>query len=257
MTLVLRSAVDDQGHDMIIKGWASGNWPSRLIALFLVTALGIVGIVPAADATPAGNKIWNGYVTKSGKRTKVSGTWQVPTLTCGIAASNASQWIGLAGVDAPLVQIGIISRCSLGLQQNHAFYQVVPKDARDQVIVGEVTPGDLIDASVTYLGGHRYRVHITENAWSWDFTKIVRQPNMGTTPKTAEWIVEGGSGQALSNFGTVHFEEALFNKRTSLTNANGVKYIADTRSGKPKTKVSKVSPYGGHGPNFTVKRLRK
>jgi hypothetical protein len=222
----------------------------------VATGLGVLGAVPAASATPVGNKIWNGYVTKSGKLTKVSGTWQVPTLKCGTGSSNASQWVGLAGVNAPLVQIGIVSVCSLGVQQNHAFYQVVPKNARDQVIVGLVTPGDLIDASITFLGGHRYRVHITENAWSWQFTKPVTQPDMKTTPKTAEWIVEAGSGVDLSSFGSVHFEDAFFSKNTWLSNANGVKFIADTHSGRPKTKLTKVSPYGGHGPNFTVTWVR-
>jgi len=239
---------------MAWKRWYSNNRISYVLALSLVMVLGILGIAPTARATPVRNKIWNGYVTKTGKRTKIIASWHVPTLKCGTALSNASQWIGLAGVNAPLVQIGIESICSTGIQYDYAFYQVVPKQSSGKKIIGLVTPGDLIDASVKYLGGHKYRVHLMENAWSWDFTKKVTQPDLGTAPKTAEWIVEAGSGTPLSKFGRVHFENAFFNNR-SLTNRNARIFIADTGSGS-KTRVTKISQYGGHGPNFSVKWLR-
>jgi Peptidase A4 family len=197
-------------------------------------------------------------VTKSGDVSHVAGSWQVPNLKCALGEdSGASQWIGLDGLNAGLVQTGVVSRCARGVQLNLAFYQVLPKNAKAQYLsphTNVVLNGDFIDAEIRHAKGKQYSISL-QDGW-WNFSKTVTYDG---APKTAEWIVESGenfgSVDKLSNFGTVHFEAALFNERL-VTNQDTNKFMAAGKDGSPKTKIADIEQRGGHGPNFDVKWLR-
>jgi hypothetical protein len=209
---------------------------------------------------PSGNPAWNGYVTSGGKATDVTASWTVPSVQgCGLVNSaGSSEWIGLGGVNAPLVQIGTRDICGL-LPNPVAVWEVLPEQSTPQLIddcttltlCGRVTPGDLIDAEVKYVGGNNYFISITDNDWRWTWSKTVTQPASSATPQTAEWIVEA-PGLPLSNFGTVQFTDGRWNSGTGLGDlTSATVYEVDDSSG-PQTSVSAISQYGGYGPNFTV-----
>jgi hypothetical protein len=155
------------------------------------------------------------------------------------------------------VQTGIVSRCATGVQINVAFYQVIPKNATAQYLNPTTYPaftGTIVDAEIRHDSGNQYEISLSGGAWN--FSKTV---TYDATPKTAEWIVEsgdhGGSADDLSNFETVHFEAARFNDDL-VSNEQTTTYVATTSNGRPKTKITSIDQYGGHGPNFDVKWLR-
>jgi hypothetical protein len=224
----------------------------------LVLLLIVLMSLPAG-ALPPGNEIWTGRVTKRADTTQVSAWWQVPSLSCSVGEfSDASQWIGLGGVNEPLVQIGISSRCPLsGIPTHHAVYQIVPMHSAAQNIplaFQPVSTGDSIEAEIKYLGGDQYSLRIRDNSWSWEFSANMTQPDLKVAPKTAEWIVEAGGNVSLANYGMVHFENLFFNDQPLTTEASDA-YIAEDAAG-PKGEVSDISQFGGRGPNFDVKWLR-
>lgn len=211
---------------------------------------------PTATGVPAGNHSWNGYTTNFTSNTKVksvSASWNVPSLNCG-NGTNASQWVGLGGVNSPLVQVGTTSVCNLGVEVTLAVYEVVPKTGSStaKYIVGLVTTGDSIDASVSYNGGNRYTVHFRDNAWDWSTSINVTQPGYTATPAEADWIIEA-SKAPLAQFSTAEFTDAIYNGNTLLT--RGIKYEAGV-SGGLQTSVGPIGQYGGAGPHFSLTWLR-
>ena len=230
------------------------------LASVAVVALAAPVLAPAvANADTVTSPLWSGHVTKPGSVSQAAGSWQVPRLNCDPRErSGASQWIGLNGVNTGLVQTGIVSRCATGVQINVAFYQVIPKNSTAQYLSPTTYPvftGTIVDAEIRHDSGNQYSISLSGGAWN--FSKNV---SYDTTPKTAEWIVEsgdrGGTADDLSNFGTIHFEAARFNDKL-VTNDDTVKFIATGSDGRPKTKITDIDQYGGHGPNFDVKWVRR
>jgi hypothetical protein len=60
---------------------------------------------------------------------------------------------------------------------------------------------------------------------------------------------------ALSNFGTIHFEGAFFNEELVAAGDTN-KFIATGEDGRPKTGIGDIGQLGGRGPNFDVAWLR-
>jgi Peptidase A4 family len=210
------------------------------------------------SGVPAGNASWNGYVTNGTSATDVIADWTVPTLqNCGLAGSaEAPEWIGLGGVNTPLVQIGTQQLCGAVAT---AVYEIVPEMSKPAVITlcgiecGVVTPGDNIEAEVRYLGGNQYYISITDYSWDWTWSQTVTQPASNATPQTAEWIVEDTG--ALADFGTVEFTNCFWNKGTGLSALTSATMYEGADSSGLQTSVSAISQYGGNGPNFTVSWL--
>lgn len=233
-----------------------------LIALSAAVIFLVSGSASSASAAPAvgvpkGNTAWNGYVAGT-SATDLIATWTVPSLqNCGLAGSaEAAEWIGLGGVNAPLVQIGTQQIC--GALAPTAVWEVVPEQSKPQVITCafscQVTPGDLIDAEVKYVGGNQYSISITDNAWSWTWSKTVTQPASSAPPHTAEWIVEGPG--AMANFGTVEFTDCMWSSGTGLQDlTSATVYEADAGRGL-QTSVGSIGQFGGHGPWFDVTWMR-
>jgi Peptidase A4 family len=241
-----------------MKAWRRVSW---ILWPICAVALTMVPGALAASAEPPGNKLWNGYVIRSSSTSQVAGWWQVPNLNCatGENNSNASQWIGLDGINAGLVQTGVASKCVVGVQVNAAFFQVLPRMSAAQYPnppTHVVWAGDRVEAEIRNVGGNRYSISLRDNGFSWDFSTIEAYDG---APKTAEWIVEAGprSGnqENLSDFGTVHFEAAFFNDNV-VTSQDAIKFVAENGSGNAKTEVSDISQFGGQGPNFDIKWTR-
>jgi hypothetical protein len=217
---------------------------------------------------PAGNYVFNGYVTNPASATDVKADWTVPTLqNCGLTEiaerAEAPEWIGLGGVNtagsdvnAPLVQIGTQEFC--GYLPN-AVYQIRPEMSTPMyiqlcgLVCGIVLPGDKMTAEVQYRGGNQYYISITDSSLDWTWSKTVTQPDSSITPQTADWIEEDTG--ALADFGTFKFTNCAWNNGTGLgplTSANGYEG-ADYWGGVLQTSVSAISQNGGS--NFTIKWL--
>jgi hypothetical protein len=212
----------------------------------------------AAQASPVNNPLWSGHVTKASATSQVSGSWLVPRLSCATLEndSNASQWIGIGGVNAPLLQVGVVSKCIQGVQVNVGFYEKVvdPTNSAAQYIeplTHLVGAGDSIDAEIASEGAGAYQVSLNENGAWWQFSTIQM---LDSTPQTAEWIVEGGplnnAAQKLSNFGTVHFEGAFANGQP-VTEEGTYTFVA-TAGSNTRATVSPITQFGGRGPNFDI-----
>src|SRR6202035_4857012 len=101
----------------------------------IVHATRVVSVV--APSTPSSN--WSGYAVTSPTSTPVSyssvtGTWTVPTATCGATDAGASSavWVGIGGyslTSQALEQTGTDADCNeSGNPTYYAWYELVPAD---------------------------------------------------------------------------------------------------------------------------------
>ena len=176
-----------------------------------------------APNTPSSN--WAGYAVTSPTSTavdytSVTGTWTVPTATCGPADAGASSavWVGLGGyslTSQALEQTGTDADCDedTDTPTYYAWYELVPADPVN--IKAKVMPGDTITTSVNILpsttGGQTIvELQVKNRTRHWTVTKKLVPTVLDTS--SAEWITEAPSDCStlnscipvpLSNFGSV------------------------------------------------------
>ena len=143
---------------------------------------------------------WSGYVDVAGgarKFSSVSGTWTVPTATCGGATTYQADWVGIDGqTNATLEQAGTYETCRHGTAFYRSFYYLwgyanfhggVPiylPSSRDPV-----APGDKISASVSLVKQHWvFTLHDVTAGWNVAIPIAQRDPPPAQA--SAEWIVE-------------------------------------------------------------------
>ncbi len=158
--------------------------------------------------------IWSGYAAANnlaapivGSVTSVSGSWTVPTLTCGTTAAYSSMWVGIDGyTNSTVEQIGTDSNCSSGSQVNDAWFEMFPQPAF--FINHTVTTGDVMTASVVYTGNGNFTLTLDDTTADWSFSTTRKSNKAQRT--TAEWILEapGRSTLPLADFGTASFTDA-------------------------------------------------
>lgn len=179
---------------------------------------------------------WSGYVyVNSSVIYDVSGEWTVPTLDCGATPNaTASIWAG-AGGDGPgtgaLLQTGVLTMCTNGVQENAGWWEELPSDPNHPNPFDNfpVAAGDVIDASVyqTTTGAWETRVNdlstglsgimITGEGWGvYQDGSDSSFPEQGSTAglsysggTSAEWIVEdpGATPAPFANYTTVSFSD--------------------------------------------------
>jgi hypothetical protein len=177
---------------------------------------------------PAGSSAAAGTATSF---TDVTGTWVVPTATCGGAASSAAAiWVGLGGYtlgSQQLEQAGTDSDCSLaGAPTYYVWYELVPEPA--VTVKLKVSPGDVVTGTVL-VKGTDVLVQIKNRTRKTSFTKHLQMANPDLS--SAEWIAEAPSEcsafgfcrvVALTNFGSVTFSRvaALGNNQGGTLTSN-------------------------------------
>ena len=207
-------------------------------------------LTQSAPLPPAQNSStnWSGYVVPSSSAlvTDASGQFVVPTLNCAdTPAGSVAVWVGIGGEQwatggssGALLQTGIDSSCVAGVQENTAWWEVVPATPNyEQSFTGfPVSTGDVIDASVfqgtngvweTLLSDENTGLSalmVTGQSWGVGTTTtgtITYTPQGSavnisyTGAYTAEWIVEDQTDAATSNldpfadFGSVTFTNLL------------------------------------------------
>ena len=212
--------------------------PSLLgIAACASVAAGLaLGATPAQgtttyDAVTSPN--WSGYVATAGKGnafTSVVGSWQVPAISATPTQTLAGFWVGLDGFsDGTVEQLGTASyytpppsgSSSPGSYTYYAWYEMYPQYPF-LISTMPITPGDWINASVTYLGtaagGADFRLTMqdttTRSIFTIDQTSSYDQlVSPADLRSSAEWIAESpglsnGGISSLANFGTVTFANA-------------------------------------------------
>jgi hypothetical protein len=207
------------------------NWTARTAA-FAVGALALVA--GAAQAGQAGvsnaavpranvpvmqqlNPFWSGYVLTGPADaavsfTSVTGTWKVPTVSCGREASSSAVWVGLGGYSTQVLeQAGVNANCDAhGKPVYFAWFELVPDIARN--INAKVFPGDTIASSVKINHFAVVALRVENRTRHWSFTRRITWGTSDTG--SAEWITEAPNNcirnlcsvASLANFGRVTFE---------------------------------------------------
>jgi hypothetical protein len=182
--------------------------------------LALSSVVFASGAEAETGISWSGYVVKSanlGSPTPpttfiaVTAIWKQPVVTCPVADARVAFWVGLDGDGTPTVeQAGTVVTCSATNQPPvyKAFWEMY--DANGGSHGAEpfiVSPGDIIEASASYVGGS-YLLQLKDltNGGNF-FTTQTCNPNVVCKRGTAEWIVErpGGGAYPLADYSTVEF----------------------------------------------------
>jgi Peptidase A4 family len=163
------------------------------------------------------NPFWSGYVLTGPADaavsfTSVTGTWKVPTVSCGRTASSSAVWVGLGGYATQVLeQAGVNANCDAhGKPRYFAWYELVPDIARN--IDAKVFPGDTITSSVKVLDFAVVALHVENRTRHWSFTRRIAWGTSDTG--SAEWITEAPNNclrntcrvASLANFGKVTFK---------------------------------------------------
>lgn len=137
--------------------------------------------------TPEKSLNWSGEVDTGKKFTQVSGEWTVPSVTPATPTSLTATWIGIGGADGDhkLVQTGTLGGLTGTSTAYIAWYEMLPTTL---VLVGTVTPGDLMRATITQDAATTWTVSIRDVTRNGTFTKRFTYTAGAAT--TAEWIVE-------------------------------------------------------------------
>jgi hypothetical protein len=136
---------------------------------------------------------WAGYAATNATFSGVTGTWQVPTVTCGSADSFTSHWVGIDGFPSDTVeQTGTSVICHDGVPQYSAWYEMYGDDAVNNgasVPLSTrypVAPGDTMTASVTEVNDQwTLKVSNTTRGWRFSASFVFHAEQV-----SAEWIVE-------------------------------------------------------------------
>ena len=218
------------------------------------------GTCTGGTVTPTTSSNWAGYAVQtclnspaSGVVSFVGGTWTEPTVQCtGTATSYSAFWVGIDGYSSRSVeQIGTDSDCASGVPSYYAWYEMYPKMPSNLVIA--IHPGDVITATVTYIGSGKFTLAISDatDGASFSTTQMYNK----AARSSAEWVTEapsGGSVLPLANFGTVQFTSctATLNGVTGAIQDNAWQASQMTMVGSTDTKAT-TSNLGSNGESFS------
>ena len=168
---------------------------------------------PIARLRHGASSNWSGYAAygSTGAFNNVSASWTQPSVSCTSQNTYSSYWVGLDGYNSSSVeQLGTEADCSSGSASYYAWFEMYPK--RGYYINMSVAAGDHFNASVSYKGGGRYTLSLTNATAGKTFTTTQRTNSAKRT--SAEVIVEApysGGTLPLANFGTADFTNSLVN----------------------------------------------
>ena len=161
-------------------------------------------VTPDLGHSTSGN--WSGYAATGGSFTSVSAGWTQPSVTCRSQTTYSSFWIGLDGDGSDSVeQIGTEAHCSGGRAAYASWYEMYPSGP--VAISGPVSPGDAIQASVSYGGSGRFALTVADRSkgWSHTFSTHLDDPALASAEVIAEAPSDAAGVLPLSDFGTVAF----------------------------------------------------
>jgi hypothetical protein len=151
---------------------------------------GLMVRAPGFSSVPTVSLNWSGYAVQSKKTfNSVHSTFVQPALTCDGGFNEwTSNWVGLDGyANSTVEQDGTFAHCG---GPNHmtpeyiAWYEMFPAGS---VGVFKVTPGDIIDTSVTF-GSGTFTLTVADETSGLHHTKTATCASCERT--SAEWIIE-------------------------------------------------------------------
>jgi hypothetical protein len=172
---------------------------------------------------------WAGYAVSSaaGSVTAVNGSWTEPSVTCNPSAKglqDVSFWVGIDGFsDSTVEQDGTSAFCAMGSStpQVTAWYEIYPLEAEINIKQLKVSPGDVMDAGVSYSA-------VTQEFTMWikdattGHTFSISQAEPAAQLSSAEWITEEPAFCSsticrfalLTDYGTASFGTGSMNTAT-------------------------------------------
>ena len=191
---------------------------------------------------------WSGYAAHGGTYKNVSANWVEPKGHCsGSRHKYSSFWVGLDGYNSNSVeQTGSEVDCKGGTAKYYSWYEMFPKFPVK--FSNTVRPGDHFHGSVTYNGGGRFTLKLSDTTRGWAHT--AHKSLSSARRSSAEVIIEAPSSRhgvlPLADFGTVHISNAKVNG-SKIGKHRPTKIIMQS-GGTRKDSVSGLT----NGQNFSV-----
>ncbi|MGC9260506.1 MAG: G1 family glutamic endopeptidase [Phycisphaerae bacterium] len=235
-----------------------------VLGLFGMAAVLAVGGIASASMIPANaiatttSSNWAGYAdvatSASESFSSVSGQWTVPTVTGSSfgSGSYSAFWVGLDGYSSSTVeQIGIGADVIGGRAEYYAWYEMYPSDAYE--IPLNITAGNAITASVSYVGNNKYDLLIDDLSTHRSYSTV--QVSAAGQRSSAEWIAEAPSSSSgvlpLANFGTVTFSNAAATMDGSAGSISSFSAVAINLVSSSRLKAT-TSALNSAGTSFSV-----
>jgi hypothetical protein len=157
---------------------------------------------------------WSGQIATGLSFTGMTGQWRVPAVVPTTYAGNSATWIGIDGGPASpqsIIQTGTDQYTQDGATLYSAWYELYPSAP---VTLGNVSPGDLMNASITKNSTNVWTVSLQDLSTSTTFSIPANLP-YGGPGDSAEWIEElptsvGSAQPTLPNFGSATFSDMTF-----------------------------------------------
>jgi hypothetical protein len=187
---------------------------------------------------------WSGYALaeSQGSVTSVSGSWVVPTITCGRGpGAYAAFWAGIDGFSSSTVeQAGVLGQCSGGAASYSAWYEFYPA-ASVTINTVTVTPGDTVSVTVTSAGAGSFSILLTDGLQSYTTAGTVSNAALSSAECITERPSIGGSITNLANFGIVNFGQDT----TTIAGTCGATVSGVTTTFASAQEITMVSRHGG------------
>ena len=150
---------------------------------------------------------WSGQLATGLTFTGINGDWTVPSVQTTQYSGASATWIGIdGGSSSPnsIIQTGTAQDTDGGSTLYYAWYELYPAAP---VLIGGVSPGDQMQASIQIAGGH----------WTISINDLTSGSQSGVLPvnysgpgDSAEWIEElptavGSAQPTLADFGSATF----------------------------------------------------
>ncbi|MFF7635978.1 G1 family glutamic endopeptidase [Kitasatospora sp. NPDC008050] len=192
---------------------------------------------------------WGGYAATGSGFTSVSATWTEVRATCNSTNDLYAPWVGIDGYGSSSVeQTGVATDCSSGSPVDQAWYEMYPANpVYLSTSSYPVSAGDVINASVTYVGSNKYNLKLTDSSRGWTYST---SKTLSAQRASAEVIIESPTG-AYPNFGTLKFSSATVNGK-SLGSSNPV--AMDPSNGSYEARTSAL---GSSGTSFSETYLQE
>lgn len=242
---------------------SSGQTGYEYRAVF-TNGAGTVATNPASLVVAAGSNNWSGYAALDQGFRSVTGSWQVPAVTCpGTATTYSSQWIGIDGAqDGTVEQDGTESDCIDGVPTYDAWYEMygdpaVNNGAEVEISpsIDRVSPGDAMTASVG-LTGSTWTLAISDTTAGWQYSIPIASPSPAPQQSSAEWIVErpgvNGSLSSLADFGTAAFTGAAATDAAASGPISAFNYLPIEMDDSNNAVLATPGPLGSGGAGFTA-----
>src|SRR5215469_3760227 len=192
---------------------------------------------------------WSGYAAHNGPYKSISANWVEPRGHCsGSVHMYSSFWVGLDGYNSGSVeQTGSDVDCQGGNPKYYGWFEMFPKFPVK--FHNTVRPGDHLHGSVTYNGGGRFTLTLSDTTRHWTHTE--HKSLSSAKRSSAEVIVEAPSSNRggvlpLADFGTVHISSSKVNG-SKLGSRHPTKIIMQAGSTQKDT-VSRLA----NGQNFSA-----